>query len=106
MYQYILVIIIVIFIIILYQIYINSNKELMTCDLNQTNPITQSNTQSNIKPDPNQSDNDYKYSPDDVYQDNTTCVEGTRGCIIACTKSTGLFDDACFRQCIKTTFIC
>jgi hypothetical protein len=49
---------------------------------------------------------DYKYNPDDMYQDNHTCVEGTRGCIIACTKSTGIFDQACFQQCMKTSFIC
>jgi hypothetical protein len=84
---------------------------------------TQFNFQSNsecsgnntdIKPSKIQSQasvTDYKYNPDDVNPNdvnpnNSTCVEGTRGCIIACTKSTGVFDQACFQQCKKTTFIC
>lgn len=46
----------------------------------------------------------YQYTPN-VTQD-TGCVEGPISCGIACTKSTGQFDKACFYECMKNTFIC
>jgi hypothetical protein len=46
-----------------------------------------------------------KYNPDLSF-DPSECVEGPRSCGIACTKSTGEFDEACFYECMKNTFIC